>query len=321
MSEEQQPIEPQEESFKDEDFNDMFSSVKNIAQEVASATSAVNDRDDSEKKESSAAEPSFQAESEETSAVETEQAEEAEQSESVEQKEEQPVVEEAKPEPVQQTVRFDPEQMKLLLAQQQQAQQVPQQTAQQPAFTQEEFDAATRAFKISKQHLLSIGVADPSDELVLNFQKNLVEPIVSNAESRAVLMMQAMQKQQNEKLEQQVKVLSEYIQSKAKEDVKTQFYGKYPALKDYEEFVGFVASKNPRATLDQVASDTIELLNRAGNKISLNKPQATVQRKEATHSAVPQMNKMQGTGRSNGEQKTTKAKTAHDEIADLFAFN
>jgi hypothetical protein len=130
-----------------------------------------------------------------------------------------------------------------------------------------------------------------------------------------------MQKQQNEKLEQQVKVMSEYIQSKAKEDVKSQFYGKYPALKDYEEFVGFVASKNPRATLDQVASDTIELLNRAGNKISLNKPQATVQRKEATHSAVPQMNKMQGTGRSNGEQKTTKAKTAHDEIADLFAFN
>jgi hypothetical protein len=115
--------------------------------------------------------------------------------------------------------------------------------------------------------------------------------------------------------------MSQYIEAKAKEDVKTQFYGKYPALKDYEEFVGFVASKNPRATLDQVASDTIELLNRAGNKISLNAPQASVQKKEATHSAVPTMNKMQGTGRSNGEKTITKQRTVQDEIADLFAFN
>lgn len=205
-----------------------------------------------------------------------------------------------------------------------QAQAQPQQQQQErPQLTAEQIEQMFRPVRMTKDHLKAIGFEDATDEQVKGFQ-TILEATVQNA----VATSRVIQLQKMQELEQQLEPVRQAYIRQEQRQLEDQFYGAYPGLKAYPQFVKVAAEQvkstdangNPRGLDDvmkEVSDQATALLKQVNPNIKLDGQSASPSAQQAKQPAgVPKPATPSQSGRSPQQSKTPNQ---NNPDADIYA--
>lgn len=114
--------------------------------------------------------------------------------------------------------------------------------------TPEERDNLLRRYKVSKDYLVKLGYAEPTDAQIAAYQE-MSDKTAEHAYTMAELAFQHKLQEMQQMMEQRFAPFQAYLQQQEYEQHKTQFFSKYPGLAGQDQLCGTIAEsllRDPR---------------------------------------------------------------------------
>jgi len=182
-----------------------------------------------------------------------------------------------------------------------------EQSQRESRMTPEQIEKLLNPVKITKEFLIAHGIAEPTDQQVKMYQ-SMSDMQTKHHMSLMQVQLEALQR----RMLAQAEPMFDYYQRQEAERNKEDFFKDYPKLRKFSKFVQFAAStvqatdangneKSLKAVKADIANATKALLKESGvdlDTLVLEEEETAATLGAETGNRVPQMTRMQGSGRS-----------------------